>query len=404
MKPALIRWLRHVAPPVWLIAGVVACCGLFEGLYFWLSWQWGWQAVQTEFFAVRDLVCVVTALVLGVRRVAAYHPQFDSDYLGWLWLTPWKADRPLPKGPLHLVLQDIVIVGMLVGLMAHNANVSLVAVPLSFLLGYYLMLMLSLFAVDLRWMAYVMSGLIGLIVRCVYESPGLALVVALVVYLYAWLCLRCTLATFPWTARASAWRKSFRQKGQGLTIGHREYAITAGSLDRPELELPWPFRTLHPRQYPAFLDRADRIAFALLTCWWAWVIFSVAPSDLPEPWRFARLLYVGLASSAIVMRLAMYVVPCLPPISLWGRIWTGRWIIPGYDMVFLTPLATLLMAVGVPTVLHQLHFPPVLVLTLSLLPFLLMAMLGPPRLGKWILTSPARLSAGARNQQQFEEI
>ena len=50
-------------------------------------------------------------------------------------------------------------------------------------------------------------------------------------------------------------------------------------------------------------------------------------------------------------RILTYVVPYWPPIGLWGRIRTGRWIIPGYDRVFVAPLLSLLAtAVLVPSI------------------------------------------------------
>jgi hypothetical protein len=116
------------------------------------------------------------------------------------------------------------------------------------------------------------------------------------------------------------------------------------------------------------------------------------------------MLYMGLLGLVLSVRLCIYCANYRPPISLWGRILTLRWIVPGYDRVFLTPLATLGLGLTLPYALFKMHLDPALVLGLSLPPFLIAGMLGGPALWQWRLTSPARLVPGARNQQLVEEI
>jgi hypothetical protein len=45
-----------------------------------------------------------------------------------------------------------------------------------------------------------------------------------------------------------------------------------------------------------------------------------------------------------VLRIVIYVAGYAPPISIFGRVATGRWIIPGYDVVFIAPLAAVAAA------------------------------------------------------------
>src|SRR4029453_4449421 len=90
MKPSLSRWVRLVPPPGWSLAALFVLCGVFEIFSLWLRWQMNWQQPPTDFFRGRDLICILAALVLGNYRISAFHPQFDHDYLSWLWLTPWK--------------------------------------------------------------------------------------------------------------------------------------------------------------------------------------------------------------------------------------------------------------------------------------------------------------------------
>jgi hypothetical protein len=405
MKSRLICWLRLVAPPDWCIAALLIGCGLFELLYLWLCWLVGWQVqvVGTEFFKGRDMLCLLAAALLGNFRIAGFHPQFDTDYCNWLWLSPWRANKPLPKGPLHLVPQDVLLVGGIAGLMYHHGQLPLLLVPLCFLVGYYFSLMLSLWAVDLPWLGYALSFFTGLTILAAKQSLILGIEVAAAEYLFAWICIRRTLTTFPWSARAIAWRLRAAKNRQAVLTGQRVSLLQTVDLANPELEAPWPFNRLHPRTDNSIPSRANRVAMVLLAGWWAFVLLSL-PEKLEVALSIGWMLYTGVLSVCLVARLSLYVVPCRPPIGFWGRLCTFRWIIPGYDQVFLTPAATLAMAIGTPLALHQLGLPPIVVLSLSFLPVLGTTLLGGPRLSRWLLTSNARLSPGIKNQQMFEEI
>ena len=403
MNLALLRWLRLVAPPMWLVVTLLAWCGVMEGIYAWMGWTWGWPAISPRFFVVRDIACVVAAAFLGAFRISAFHPLFDSDYLGWLWLTPWRYDKPLPRGPMHLVPQDVLTVGLIAALTLHRPVVPPEIVPLSFFISYYLTLALSLWCADLRWAGYAFSALVGLVMAVAYHSPLAALALAGLIYIPAYAAIRWSLATFPWSARANALRKGIARQWQVFTAGHRQFGTASVNLDFPEYEMQWPFNLLHAKVRPAFFGKDDRLALALLAGWWAWVLFSV-PGAEEMALGVGPMLYTGLLGLVLAVRLSIYCANYRPPISLWGRIFTLRWIIPGYDRVFLTPLATLGLGLTLPYALFKMQLDPALVLGLSLPPFLIAGMLGGPPLWQWRLTSPARLVPGARNQQLVEEI
>ena len=48
----------------------------------------------------------------------------------------------------------------------------------------------------------------------------------------------------------------------------------------------------------------------------------------------------------------------LPPISLLGRVATRRWIIPGYDRVFVAPAIAMLLAAALPRLLIEVGVSP----------------------------------------------
>ena len=59
-------------------------------------------------------VCVI----YGLARVVAIHPIWNPGYQTWLESTPWTVRQPLPLGPVELVWEDGLIVGLLILLSA----------------------------------------------------------------------------------------------------------------------------------------------------------------------------------------------------------------------------------------------------------------------------------------------
>jgi len=50
------------------------------------------------------------AFFYGAARAWHFHPIFDSRYHDWLANSPWNPSHALPKGPLHLVWSDAIVV------------------------------------------------------------------------------------------------------------------------------------------------------------------------------------------------------------------------------------------------------------------------------------------------------
>jgi hypothetical protein len=138
---------------------------------------------------------------------------------------------------------------------------------------------------------------------------------------------------------------------------------------------------------------------SLLAGWWLYAVASLS-SD-PEVRRGIVLMVDGSAVAFLVLgRLAIYCTGYAPPISLWGRLWTFRWIVPSYDKVFLAPLAVVLISLLVPEVatLHGLE--PDVAVPLSLSLALLAGLSLGPSLLNWRLTGRHRLVPGTSIRQR----
>jgi hypothetical protein len=115
----------------------------------------------------------------------------------------------------------------------------------------------------------------------------------------------------------------------------------------------------------------------------------------PDKFEAAPIICTFLMLPSIGGRLLIYLNGYAPPISFRGRIVTGRWIIPGYDQVFVAPLLALIAGSWLPKVLINRGFGFVEANTISLIwVYFLILILG-PSLKTWRLTGNHRIMAPA---------
>ena len=158
--------------------------------------------------------------------------------------------------------------------------------------------------------------------------------------------------------------------------------------------LGWPFDRLRPK-WPAGtgIRSRDAVLVSLLAGWWLYAVASLSSDPAVR-----RGIVLCVHGAAIVFlaggRLATYSAGYASPISLWGRLWTLRWIIPGYDRIFVAPLAVVLIGALLPEVLslHGLDVEVAGPLSLSLA--LLAGLSIGPSLLNWRLTGQHRLVPG----------
>jgi hypothetical protein len=264
----------------------------------------------------------VVALLYAVFRVWAFHPALRPSYYRWLSGTPWTSQKPLPLGPIHLVLQDVLILGVMAGLCWPRAELEAHRVLQAFLSCYLAMLAITHFSTGQKGWAYAVAfglGFMGL-----FALDPLFYVVAGAVYVAAVLGLRASLAQFPWSdTRLSQLFKSHARLRRNRSLG-------------------WPFDRLGPK-LPTFgltgFTRGDVFVSGLLAGWFYFLALNQLSQyhghgELLGP----TLLTLYLLLYAVLARMVIYCHGYVPPMSLLGRIAHGRLIIPGYDKVFVAPL------------------------------------------------------------------
>jgi hypothetical protein len=396
----LHTWLRQAAPPDEALA--LVACGLVAYEVFvlavvGLSGTWEIMAIA---HGPRDIALFVVAAVYGIWRVTGKHPACGGEYLRFLARTPWRRGQPLPLGPVHLVLQDFLLLGVLMACGAFAPARPPPALVGAFLFGYLAAFSYLLGATGRVWSFYAIWFGLGLAIRLAWMSGVAPLVVLAATYLVAWGAYWRSLRDFPWQQALADYRNRPKLRVEGLKAASSGQA--SGEAET-EILPPWPFGLLGSSA-PARLvnPRHAWVSLALL----AWLLYAVAPpaASAEDVHRFA--LPVLLFGPWVVagIRLLVYISSHLPPLSLFGRLFTGRLIIGGYDVVFLTPLATAIVGLPLYAGLQLCLLPPQAALGISIAIVLGTALTGPPRLRHWRLTAPLHIWPVGKVAGRIEEV
>jgi hypothetical protein len=361
-----LRWLCLVLPSGWIVALFMLFLLIEEVIWLWLAYTTGDTcALLQQRLAMVGSVCVGYA----VFRIMAFHPLFRSEYRKWLESTPWSSPKPLPVGPVHLVVQDLVVLGILFALL-HTWHMDVLDVLVVFAGAYQLAVAASLWPTGLRWRCYTILFVLGLVVRF-NQNPLVALVVLVALYPFTRLAVRRCLERFPW--QLPHWWPRFDLKPNG-TQEQRKFG---------QSNLGWPYDLLRPIKPRLEITLADGTALSVLLGWWAYAIAANISNDGQQG---TAVVAHAIVLGAALTRLMIYCQNYWWPISLWGRLWTGRWIIPRYDRVLVAPLlAVALHFVGMFALLTlRLEFSVWIAITLAVPIWILLN--GRPKLFDWQLT------------------
>ncbi len=283
---------------------------------------------------------LVAEACYGLYRVWGFHPALRPAYRRWLEQVPWVHPKPLPLGPVELVAADAALLGLAVAATwpFYGPDPAL-GIVRNFLVTYLLTLLVALFVTKQWAAAYATWFGLGTVV--LLWGPGWPFFAAAAgTYAVGRTGLRRALAAFPWPMPKVGMSELLRQN-----LAVPDDRVTLG----------WPFGYLGPRPVRRSPGRLHGPALALLGGWTVYVAFAhVPPEDEPARAIIGMLSFIFVMPAAVLTRFALYQVTQLwPPLSLAGRVGTGRWIIPGYDRVFVAPV--LAVALSVFTVLALLH-------------------------------------------------
>lgn len=349
---SLLSWLRLVLPPTTWIGGFLLIYLGAEANH-WLRVKIG-VTDREEIAGPCIFVLALGCSAFGSFRVTFFHPAFRARYREWLESTPWTSRQALPLGPVHLVWQDAIYVAVLgMAGLAHAITHPLL-LPIVFAFVYLLTLSVSLF-VTREWpFGYLVLLGMGLMVRLMPDVPvagparyfanaPFVMVVAIASYVVGLIGLRRSLAEFPWSregAKLVQWTAKFQFQVTSATRGP---------------EVGWPFDRLNPQRPKLRISIFTATLLCVQLGWWLYAALVHWQEHWSVPVTGATALIWGLYWTFLLatfgLRTLVYIISYSPPISLLGRIFTLRWIIPGYDEVFITPWVVLIVGSVLPTAL-----------------------------------------------------
>lgn len=382
----LWHWMRVVLPPWWVV--VLAALFYFAPILFF-GFEW---LLLPENLIERDgsvanamrrvhedspfvMFKIVILMLYGAWRVIGLHPLFRTDYRRWLEATPWNLAHPLPLGPIHVAWQDVILLGGIVALESWSNPVAHPLTPITcFLAGYLPVLAVTFRVTGLRPMDYLLAygvGAVLLLLLAGHEVAACGLGVGL--YGAAYWGLRRSLAKFPWDRNE-------------LERWDRYRKMALNNEEQPRLG--WPYYRLTTDPPRVRMDLMESVLLSGLVGWWVFVLIDQLVSE--HNWALGIILFWTMFW-ALVGRMGIYMWGHNPPINLMGRLFTARWVIPRYDVLFAAPILAVAAGSALCLMLVELGWswwsatPPGITATLFLAFYL------GPNLDRWRLTAPARL-------------
>ncbi len=322
---------QHVLPPlVYLIIAVI----------MYITTVLLMDVVTSFFLDELELILPLHQAGLGVLgfittayaayRVFGFHPLFQLEYQDWLRSSPWTFEKPLPFGPVQIVPQDLLVVGIMTAFSLLHVEATPFIIPATFLITYVSSIACVALILGMFRKAYLIAFGLGVVVYY-HNIPWLSAVVLLGLYGVAWQVIEESLRKF------RNWDEEW--------LGERSF-LKFNIKDAPQRKnLGWPHDLMAPVKLSDSLAQTTVVAVALLAGWWSFVLLDVLNDEvyrLPNQGNPTPLL-VGVACYLAVFRLFAYCGNYASPISLPGRIFTGRLIIPRYDYVFIAPAMALLI-------------------------------------------------------------
>jgi hypothetical protein len=230
----------------------------------------------------------------------------------------------------------------------------------------------------------------GLVIRLAL-FPAAALAVELLLYAMASHGLRESLHRFPWKDEESI--EMARKGVKAVTLATQQATTRLG----------WPFNRLQPFDTNKELPWGGAFALSLLVAWYLYAIMAIIPAG-DDSLITIRGIFGITVFFAPLARILVYCVGYRPPISLMGRVFTLRWIIPGYDQVFVAPIFSLTATILWCVAGDRMDWPASIVIPVGMFLTLFFTMGMGPSLAEWRLTGKHRLSPGELSGSAYSRI
>jgi len=404
MKQRLPFHSNAVWPPLGIVAVFAMAYGMLDaGL--WIieraaSNLKGEISSMPEIMNIRSVILGMAAGFYALYRLWRFHPACNLGYAAWLKSSPWTSAKPLPLGPVHLVWQDAVVIGVLACLARWHAHIGPALPVIVFVMG-YLIAMSLLLAFTRTWLPCLLLGFL-------WPAPMLPVMRGLptagaleAIVLVLWYGHRKSLRAFPWRRGGSDDADSGRPERAKSLL---ELEIRIDGLSKTAARassLGWPFQWLSPKVGSSPIASSTCIAVSALLGWWTYC--AMVGLGMPSSPEAIQLFGVVAA----LLRVAIYCSGLEPSFNLWGRFGSGRIIVPGFDRVFVTPLIAIALTTAGGVIIRHAGswYPVATAFVVALVCFALLS--GGPAMRRWVLTGQHRYRSPARpgaNKQLLRPI
>lgn len=382
---SVLRWMRVVLPPPWAIGAAVGFTAIAYAISWWLNYLIleGFDAPLTvqesKAICAHQSSLGVVSILYGMWRVAGFHPFFRPRYREWLRTVAWDQSKLLPLGSPTLVAQDGIVL-LVLGALAGSWEWGL----------YYAIAMLAVWSFLLTVANYgagldalALLGAMALMPLMLMKFFPWLGVMTLVAYLIAAAGVAPSMRMFPWERipRWDALNGSSKVEQEGRPTDSWPL------LRPPHLgDAPVAMSLTHAMMWATF------VSAAMVT-----ITLGIELDDSTRGGTYERsfsgaMLAVRAASMLLCFgRILTYASSCRPPINAAGRLATGRWIIPGYDQIFVAPLLTLLIGLGGPILLWHWRTSAPLAAGISMFAIVAVTFGMGPTLSTWHLTGEYRV-------------
>jgi hypothetical protein len=282
----------------------------------------------------RPVIGVGFLMLLGgyvAYRNVRSHPVFNVKYCEWLECSPWAPGVKTPFGTVGLHWADLLALGLVI-----LYCLPFTAIPWWAPVPLFMILQIGMIMILLLPRAGQYRELLGIyLLGCamLIAIMNLLLTLALGIFIVAWV---LSLVALERSFRSFPWRET-RERTQLIS------QKTLGDLLKSKTEqVGWPHTALAPNSEPPSVSLEQSVNWALFLSVTAFVpvhFLVLAMPDREDGFVFASLI-MGLAALIFgLFRLFSYISGRRSSCPIQYRIVHFKWIVPGYDKVFVAPIA-----------------------------------------------------------------
>jgi len=332
------------------------------------------------------------AAFFGFWRATMFSPISNVSYGAWLRTTPWLPGKPMPMGPWHLGIPDVLPIGVLCVLAAYGGWdrvwIPMMAVATAFTVG------ISFHQLHYGWNVLAcVAGYLIIAVSLVTRHEILVVVLPVLMWMYSTYSVRESLRQY---AADNGGGKNFELFAQMFN----PYADHSPPQDIND--------AVYSRMARSDNSLATSVfGSGLLAFFWFCTLYVLVPSTGNAYEDEAMAPILTFAFSFLVICIAAirwfgYRIWVKRPISIMGRIWLGMFIIPKFDVILLPPAAIGAVGFAAAWVALRIQWPPTLWQPVVLMLCLLIAAKAPPSFMTWRLTG-AHTTSNSYGRQQWVE-